>query len=274
MLSNLQQTLKSALLRLLRPLARVMLNHGMAYGDFAELARKAFVDEGFEYLRRSGRRPTISGVSALTGLTRKEAKRLQEESLAEDADTSQRYNRATRVISGWVEDGSFHDDQGEPAILPLEGDEGSFAALVKKYSGDIPVAAMLSVLQNSQTVAVDGDRIELLQRAYIPMSTPVDKLNILGTDVAQLISTIGHNLEAEPGDRLFQRKVSSNLIRPEAISAFREFSSKRSQHLLEEYDHWLSEHEIDAAEKSPKSGSYVAVGIYFTDQSHEEESND
>ena len=56
---KLQDSLGSAILRLLRPLARLLLKHGMPYGMFAELARKAYVDEAFEHLQRQpGTRPT------------------------------------------------------------------------------------------------------------------------------------------------------------------------------------------------------------------------
>ena len=51
--NDMPQVHREALYRLLRPLARVMLRHGMAYGSFAELARKAFVDECFASLRGS-----------------------------------------------------------------------------------------------------------------------------------------------------------------------------------------------------------------------------
>ena len=123
---KLQQALANAILVLLRPLARVLLNHGMAYGSFAELSRKVFVDEGYEHLKRSGERPTVSSVSALTGLSRKEVKRLREEFALDHEDSAQRYSRAIRVISGWVSDPVFHDEHGEPAILPLEGSAPSF----------------------------------------------------------------------------------------------------------------------------------------------------
>ncbi|MEZ5502058.1 MAG: DUF6502 family protein [Halioglobus sp.] len=268
---SLQHALNNAILRLLRPLARLMLNHGMAYGTFAELARKAFVDEGFDYMQESGRRPTVSGVSALTGLTRKETKSLRESSPIDNEKSAQRYSRAIRVISGWVNDRDFHTAQGEPAVLPFDGGELSFSGLVKKYSGDIPPVAMLSVLETSQTVSVENGSVILRERAYIPMSTPVDKINILGTDVAELIGTIGHNLEASPGQRLFQRKVSNTAVTVEAIGKFRELSNRKSQQLLEEYHAWLSAHEGTADEVERGQAGYVAVGIYYTEQLSPEE---
>lgn len=266
MKNNFQDSLSNAILRLLRPLTRLLLKHGMPYGIFAELARKAYVEEGFDHLQRSGKRPTVSSVSALTGLTRKETKALRERSPVGNEKSAQRYSRAIRVISGWVNDNQFHDENGAPAALPFDGTNNSFSSLVKKYSGDIPPVAMLSVLETSENVIVTGDSIVLKERAYIPMSTPVDKINILGTDVAELIGTIGHNIEVDPAQRFFQRKVSNTAVRPEAMEKFRELSNLKSQQLLEEYHAWLSSNEVDAGSDDSDRIGYVAVGIYYTEQ--------
>lgn len=275
MTDNVQDALSSAILRLLRPLARLLLKHGMPYGRFAELARKAFVDEGFEHLQDTGKRPTISSVSALTGLTRKETKALRESSPIGSEKSAQRYSRAIRVISGWVTDAQFHDAQGEPARLPFDGADNSFSALVKKYSGDIPPMAMLSVLETSQNVVTDGGGVILKERAYIPMATPVDKINILGTDVAELIGTIGHNIEVDPAQRFFQRKVSNTSVRPDALAKFRELSNSKSQELLEEYHAWLSSHQVDTDDSHDGDGvGYVAVGIYYTEQLNAKDRSD
>lgn len=264
MKDSFHQALSAAAVKVLRPLVRVLLRHGMAYGTFAELARKAYVDEGFVQVAASGKRPTVSSVSAITGLTRKETKRLKEQSVVDDGTSSQRYSRAIRVISGWTSDPRFLED-GEPAVLPMEGDERSFSALVKAFSGDIPPAAMLSVLESSGTVKVQEQRVQLLGRAYIPYATPLEKLNILGSDVAELIDTIGHNLDAQDGATFFQRKVSNVLLHPDEVAGFRELSTRKSQLLLEEYHRWLSDHEIDPEAEPSLEPRYVAVGIYYSE---------
>jgi len=266
MTKSIHQALSAAVLRLLRPLAAVLLRHGMSYGVFAELARKAYVDEAFAQAATSTKRPTVSSVSAITGLTRKETKRLKELEIVGDEASAMRYSRAIRVVSAWVTDPRFHTPEGAPAVLPQEGEGASFSKLVKEFSGDIPPAAMLSVLEAGGTVAVDGDMVRLLERAYLPTATPLEKIDILGTDVAELIATIGHNLEAEPVDLYFQRKVSNVLVHPDHLPAFRALSNRKSQQLLEDYHRWLARHEV-----APEGGDaevvprYVAVGIYYTD---------
>ena len=119
MSKSLNTALRAAILRLLRPLAAVLLRHGMPYGVFAELARKAYVEEAFAQAG-AGKRPTVSSVSALTGLTRKETKRLRELDIVEQEGSSQRYSRAIRVVSGWTSDPRFLTANGEPAVLPMD----------------------------------------------------------------------------------------------------------------------------------------------------------
>jgi len=270
-MDKIHKALSNAVLRLLRPLARIMLQHGMAYGTFAELARRAFVEEGFRQLERTGKRPTVSGVSALTGLTRKETKALRDGNNNDIEKSAERYNRAIRVIGGWVNDKQFHTARGEPADLPFDGGDASFCALVKKYSGDIPPVAMLTVLQGSQNVEVNDNTVVLREHAYIPTSTPIEKINILGADVAELIGTIGHNLDPASTQRWFQRKVSNSAISADAIDQFRTLSSRKSQELLEEYLAWLSTHETDTERDDAAPAGYVAIGIYYSERLSTEE---
>ena len=262
---TLNQAINAAVLKLLRPLVKVLLRHGVAYGTFAELARKAYVEEGFDLSGGSGKRATVSSVSALTGLTRKETKRLREVEFVDDEASSQRYSRAIRVISGWTSDPCFQTAKGKPAVLPMDDTAAGFFALVKKFSGDIPPAAMLSVLESSGTVAVVKQGIALQKKAYIPSATPLEKFDILGTDVAELINTIGHNLSAASPELHFQRKVSNVLVHPDAVPAFRELSTRKSQLLLEEYHSWLSNHEVSPEDESSVQPRYLSVGIYYSD---------
>lgn len=268
MSESTNKALRSALYRLLRPLSRVMLRHGMAYGSFAELARKAFVDESLQQLRHSGQRGSISAVSAQTGLTRKEAKRLVDYDIDSGDANAQRYNRAVRVVTAWNVDPRFLDGRGQPLTLPAEG-EISFATLVQDYSGDVTPAAMLSMLETSGTVSVEASEVRLLNRAYLPSQTPAASLNILGNDVAELLCTIDHNLRQPDGARVFQRKVSNPSVHREALQAFRELSHEKSQELLEEYDAWLAKHETDT--ESADDARYVSVGIYYFDSTIDEE---
>ena len=261
---QLTETLNIAIVTLLRPLVRILLRNGVAYGTFAELAKKAYADVAYADFGDAGRKQTVSRVSALTGLTRQEVKRLLEMPNLYDAELDRRYNRAVRVISGWLNDIEFLDANGQVMCLPLEGERGSFAALVRRYSGDIPTQAMLAVLARADCVVREDDSVRLTRHAYIPAGDPIDKVRILGTDVGELITTIDHNLTTTTRDLRFQRKVSSACVAASAVPAFRTLSAERAQALLEELDTWLAHREIGAAAAGrSEEARYVSLGIYY-----------
>ena len=121
------EVIESAVVRIIGPLVRIMLRNGIAYGAFADIVRKVYVDAGFSEVRRLGQKDTISNVSIVTGINRKEVKRLHE-ALSIDTDQSlKKFNRIVRVLAGWQHDEEFLDEKNEPRDLQLEGDEQSEA---------------------------------------------------------------------------------------------------------------------------------------------------
>ena len=46
---------------------------------------------------------------------------------------------------------------------------------------------------------------------------------------------------------------------------------QKAQQLLEQFDTWLSEHEIEAGEQESDQGHYVSLGIYYYESSKHEE---
>jgi hypothetical protein len=237
----------------------------MPYGALAGLAKQAFVDVAASEFAIPGRKPSDSRVAILTGLTRREVRRLRRTPPPGDADALARYHRAARVVSGWVRDPRFAGDRGRPARLPFEGRGASFSALVKRYAGDVPPRAVLDELCRVGCVERLGDgRVRLLGRAYVPKAGSREKLAILGTDVADLIATIDRNLTGENDAPFFQRKVAYDNLPEEALPLFRSLVSGKAQGLLERLDRWLSARDRDANPAVRGTGRRRAgVGIYY-----------
>ena len=259
----------ASLLRLMRPLVHILLRNGIAYGTFSELVRKVYVDVAFADFAPERRKQTVSRISALTGLTRKEVKRLLDLNTPDDTASQERFNRGIRVISGWVNDRRFHDSDGKPTDLPVDGKPKSFAVLVKDYSGDIPTRAMLSMLEEAGSVRLMGDKVRLVRHAFVPGSDPLEKIQVLGTDVAELITTIDHNLTARPDDLLFQRKVAYDNIDPAAVPKLQKLTFTKAQTLLEQLDRQYASSEL--GEESGATGKYISLGIYYYEQDASEE---
>lgn len=271
--------LEKAILTLMRPLAKLALRRGMAVGEMIALLKQAYVESARHDFGVEGRKQTVSRISLLTGMTRKEvARRLSEGEPADTWRDRARVNRAARVVSAWVQDADFHDRRGAPASLPIESAQGpSFTELVKRHGADVTPRAVLDEL--SRVGAVDrlkDGRIRLVGRAYVPEGDESEKLAILGTDVADLISAIGHNITEKDSEPFFQQKVAYDNLPIEFLPKLRDIVRRDADKLLSRLDIQMAREDRDVAigAKSP-GGHRAMVGVYyFEDESHEDESAD
>ena len=267
MSTSSQQIILSSVLKLLRPLVRILLRHGVPYGTFADLARWVYVDVAAKEFDIPNRKQSVSRISVITGLTRKDVVRIKSLPEPVDENSTGTYNRAARVITGWVRDHS--QANGAIAPLPLEGSSPSFAELVKRYSGDMPTRAVLDELIRVGAVERhENDQLKLLVRAYLPPSDNPDKLAILGHDVGDLIAVIDHNLRINgPGQAYFQRKVAYDNLPTEYLPELRRASAERGQALLEHFDREMALYDRDQNPQVGGSGRKRAVvGIYYFEE--------
>lgn len=269
MKETLLQTLSSSAYKILRSLIRVMIRNGVSCGTFEELVRKAYVDEAFAQGVNSNKKMTISSVSAQTGLSRKEVKRLKELENFLSAGSQEKFNRATRVLSGWIHSSEFIDESGNPKELSLGEETPSFNELVKQHSGDITPKAMLELLSKANCIRVQDNKAIFVSASYLPGNDSAEIAKILGNDTYELIHTIGHNMGEDGEHKRFQRKVSTTKLNKSDLNAFKEISAKHSQELLERLDEWLIQHETE----NESDGIYVSLGIYYYQESQSEESN-
>jgi hypothetical protein len=261
----MQETLRNTLRKILMAIVRTLLRNGLSYGEFDQIARKCFVDVAFKDFAPEKKKQTVSNVAILTGLNRKEVKKMHELDDDQSKADGKQYNRVVRVLGGWINDPRFLRKDGNPRDLDYEG-ENSFSELVKQYSGDMPVAAMQKVLTASGNIKFNDDnKLRLLSHAYLPSDDPVEKLTILGIDTSQLIKTIDYNLTAPEEALRFQRKASNPQVAVESIPEIKQFLSRKGQAFLEEVDLYLTQHE-----SSDDSSVELSVGVFY----HESEDED
>jgi Family of unknown function (DUF6502) len=272
---NRQGILTAALTHLLRQLVRVLLRNGVAYGTFAELAKWTYVDLATREFNIKGRKQSASRVSVITGLSRKEVKNIRQHQRPEHQETANRYNRVSRVISAWRREAVFLDKNGNPAILSINGSGATFSRLSRQFSGDIPARAVLDeMVRVGAAKKLKDNRVVLLTPAYIPKDRLDDKIHILGTDVAHLLTTIDHNLHTDPMDHRFQSTICNGQLSNDVILAFRILSARKAQTLLEGLDKWLAQHDRGVTSSVKGTGRYIAgLGIYYFEESGTDSKN-
>lgn len=262
------RAVEGAVLRLLRPLVRLLLRHGVSFGRFEALAKQVYAQVAHGEFALPGKKPSAARVSILTGLTRKDVQRLLTAAPEASEEPAGRHNRAVRVMGAWTRDADFLGPDGTPRPLHLDGSDAArsqpgFAELVRRHSGDMPARAVLDELLRVGAVQRRPDgAVEPAARGYVPQQGTADKLHMLGTDVADLITTIDHNLEHGATDPRYQRKVMYRRIDPAHLPAFRALSSAQAQGLLEVLDRWLAQHD-DPTPPEGMPAARVGLGIYY-----------
>ena len=280
---SVQTSVERAVVAVLRPLIKLALRMGMAHGRFSDLAKEAYVDVAREHFSGPGRRATASRIAILTGLTRRDVGRLLKGDVVGGQESPRtRFNRAARVLGAWSRDPKFLDGRGAPASLVFESDDDvSFSELVRDHGADVTPRAVLDELLRVGSVRQMKDgRFRPAQRSYVPDSDD-EKLAILGTDVADLISTIDHNMEAKPerDAAYFQRKVSYDNLPEAYLPKLQALIAREAQRLLERLDRDMSKHDRDD-QPTPKRGDNQSnrhramLGIYFYRDEYRDENDE
>ena len=273
-MNQANDTLIRSLARLLRPLVRILLRSGIPYGTFADVARQVFVEVADRDFPPPGRKQSDSRIATITGLHRKEVVRLKNQPSLQGSVLIERYNRAARVISGWLNDDAFRDAKGRPRPLTVEaGGDNDFHELVRRYSGDMPARAIADELLRVGAVTLGDDGLLHLGRAaYVPSEDIEARIGILGADVADLITTIDFNLTPNRQTSRFQLKVAYDHLPREILAEFHHLASQEGFRLLRQFDAFLREHDRDTNPAALGTGRMRAgVGIYYFEEPLDQE---
>ena len=211
---SLKSAVRSAIVRMLDPLVRLLLTVGIGVGDFLSLVKVAYVRAARDQARetRGELRPHVSRIAVVTGLTRAEVAAILDADTDEWRTSDRGRQRAERVLSGWWNDPDFQTSTGEPAVLPVSGSRKSFKALVRRYSNEPRATPILEELLRVKAVRQRQDgTLQALSRTYATVRWDPAGIESLGDQMNELCDTLLYNLE-NPGQlRLVRRIVNAQL---------------------------------------------------------------
>lgn len=264
--------LRLVIRKILTPLAKIILRHGISYRVFMEEAKEVFIKVAEQEFSLQGRKQSAARIAIVTGISRKEISRIQNKKIDSQEDIQDPFNRAARVISAWVSNPEFQTKQGQPMKLAIDGKSPTFGELVRKSSGDMLVRAMLDELVRVGAVKVVNKRIHLVNNTYVPTHSESEKLRILGTDVASLIDTIDHNLDSNIKEPFFQRKVFYDNLPTHSIPEIKALINKHGQELIESMDKLIQAYDRDVNPHVEGEGRHTAgIGIYYFEKKSTQE---
>ena len=189
-------SLRDALRQLLRPLVRLLVEQGVPFGEFAELIKGVYVDVALRDFPLADKDPTDSRVTLLTGVHRKDVKRLREQPRSSN-DPPRAVALGALLVARWTGAAAFLDDEGRPRPLPRHAVRRgpSFESLVASVNKDIRSRAVLDEWLRLGIVHLDrDDRVCLNAEAFVPARGLEEKLFYLGRNVHDHLAAAVHNV--------------------------------------------------------------------------------
>jgi hypothetical protein len=193
-------------MRVLEPLAALLLSRHVPYGQAEEWLRAAYVRSCARAYVAQGKAATVSALSVATGLRRREVKRLLESPAASAPPVATMVPAVVRLL--WLTDPRFLDDQGEPRPLPRVATPGqaSFADLASAASKDIHPRTVLDELLRLGSVVIEGDHVVLSRRHASGEAAGDAKWAVGSANLGDHLSAVLVNLLSDPPP-MFERAI-------------------------------------------------------------------
>jgi hypothetical protein len=250
---------------LLRPLVRALISYGVTFPQLADILKAAYVDAANSDFQLDGRPPTDSRVTLLTGVHRKDVKRLRTQPT--DSAPSPRLSLNAQMIALWAGALEFLDENARPRPLPRRPDPTggpSFDALVERISKDIRPRVVLDEWRRLGIVTVgDDDLVRLEIAAFVPREGLEDLAFLFGANLHDHIAASSHNL-MRAGPPFFERAVYYDHLSPASAAAIRELAGRIGMDALLAVNREASDH-AERDKSAADAGRRIRFGIYFYD---------
>jgi len=214
--------LVAALRRILRPLIRLLLAHGIRYQTFCDLAKATYIQVAEEEFRLDSKAQTDSRISLLTGVHRRDVKRLRSESL-ETSSLPLQASMSAQLLAIWSGRAEYLDTEGLPLPLPRlssKGGEQSFEALVRSVSKDFRARVVLDEWLRQGIATLDEhDNVHLAADTFASPQGLEEKSFYFGQNIHDHLAATVHNLEGV-GAPFLERCVYYNDLTAESIKEY------------------------------------------------------
>lgn len=262
-MESLRLAILEATRHILMPLIKFLIRFGIGHREFSELSKKTFVDVAAQDFGVRGRPTNTSRIAVLTGLPRKQVKRLREQRGIGEFGTTH-MTQASLLLAAWFSDPNFIGKNGSPRQLAFDSGTPSFVDLVNKYGRDIPAVAMLKELKRTGAVKVlPSGKLSVKSKTNLAKGSDSESVRRAGAVIHHMLSTVIHNLACESADDLrLERRSFSIQLKPKYFEEFRKFASIEGQKFVETIESWISAHEYIPAEGGEPT-RLIGAGVYM-----------
>jgi len=269
MQDNIQRQILGAILLVLKPVSRALLRAGVGYREFSEIAKTAFVETATADYGLRGRPTNISRVAVMTGLTRKEVRRIRDKAAANEETIVMKTTPVSQILHRWYTDEEYLNRSGEPLNLQFDDGEVSFTSLVKKHGGDVPPGAMRTELNRINAIeSCDDGSLRPTKRIAYNVDLHDRLIGGLAGIMYPAALNLAHNLEVDhDADRWTNLAATSKFVRGSDRGRIMRIASDRVNEFVETIDDMFGAYEtLFDQDKSEKGDRAMGVGVFYFEE--------
>lgn len=255
-----QQALLDALRGVLQPLARLAVARGVPFAEVEELLKRAFVRAAFEAHPGLPTSRSVSRISTVTGIHRREVTRITQ--LA-DAQGRGARSPASELFAHWMTDRRYRRADGKPRVLPRTGPVPSFESLAAEITRDVHPRSLLDELIRLRLATLDAtrDTVALTRDAFVPSGDSQRMMSFLGENVGDHLSAAVDNVIGSDR-RHFEQAIFADGLSEETMAWVREAITSQWRSMLRALVPEL-EARVEADGRTPeRAGRRLRVGLY------------
>ena len=267
-----------AVRKLLRPLISLLVARGITYPTLIQVLKSLYVEVADKDFALDNKRQTDSRINLLTGVHRKDVKRLRQELGDEDSLVPATVSLGAQLVARWIGLDKYLDKDGQPLPLPRQavGDNAlSFEELVASVNKDIRPRVVLDEWLNLGIVRLDEqNRVCLNTDAFVPEQGFDELAYYFGRNLHDHIAAAANNISGHT-PRQLERSVYYSGLTSASVKSLTTLAESEGMKALQAVNRSALQLQKDDANKQD-AVHRINFGIYFhqarADDKHGDES--
>jgi len=229
-----QEALVKAVTLLCKPLIRLLIEKGLTFPQFRDLMKILYVDVANETFTENGNQPSDSRIFVLTGVHRKDIKRIREQSNTPDQTINNAASLNGEIVARWISMPEYLDKKGKPRKLlrSKNNNQAGFEQLVSSVNKDVRPKVILDEWLRLNMVSIKDDYIVLRRTAYVSNKEFNDMAYYLGHNVHDHLASCVNNILVTDNP-MIERSVYYASLTENSVNKLRSIANKKGNELLQ-----------------------------------------
>ena len=261
--------LLDTLVRVLVPLARLMIAKGVTFQMASEVLKRAYVrSANAHFVNEDGASGTK--LSLLTGLNRKEIRRLTSDEPENERPPMASF--AAAVAAMWRTNRRWRDREGHPKVLPRRTTRNllSFDDLVRSVTTDHRPTAVFDELVRLGFIEAEGDKVRLSTGTFFLSNDLEDRLARASENIEDHIAAAVNNI-IEPSSKFLEQSVYSDELSEASAATLHSLMREEWKRTFSTVLEKAIALESDDVKQSRVAKTRMRVGMYFFSEKSKED---